>query len=332
MTIGPAKASMGLFKLKKSKTDAEDAFEASDEWLMGLADDAPDQLGLGPNAELPTELRSLTPPVDYDPEPIAEISRPDGHASSGWHLPDLDADHLGDPDRVASDPSAPAPPPPTPAMLFDDRHPRTQAIDPFPYDEAVAEPSEASASDAPHFDAPAFDAPRFDLPLVDTPTTDAPGLGAPEFGVPPVGAPVFAAGDALALDYDEDHDASIEDAVIEDTASEVPATEDPAVEVTDQEGASIGEATAPDADAVSDEGPPTGGSPSPPRGPEPDMLCEILGVEPGADWDELSAAHARAMVEYDPARETDPDRVALARAIRREINASYATLRLLASS
>ncbi|MEZ5227236.1 MAG: hypothetical protein R2710_11315 [Acidimicrobiales bacterium] len=69
-----------------------------------------------------------------------------------------------------------------------------------------------------------------------------------------------------------------------------------------------------------------------PRGREADLLCEILGVEPGATWAELRAAHAAAMSEYDPRLESDEDRIALAWAIRREMNSTYATLRLLAAA
>ncbi len=71
-------------------------------------------------------------------------------------------------------------------------------------------------------------------------------------------------------------------------------------------------------------------TPTGPRGPRAAALLEILGLEPLATWDEIRDAHAAAMAEYDPDREFDAERADLARAIRREMNAAYAALRLQA--
>ncbi len=82
--------------------------------------------------------------------------------------------------------------------------------------------------------------------------------------------------------------------------------------------------------------PPTAGTPvqedSVPTGPDAVVLLEILGVAPGATWHQISAAHAAAVAEYDSSNESDRDRAALADALRREMNTSYAALRLLAVS
>ncbi len=69
-----------------------------------------------------------------------------------------------------------------------------------------------------------------------------------------------------------------------------------------------------------------------PTGPEAAVLLEILGLAPGSSWRQISAAHAAAVAEYDSSNETDPDRAALADALRREMNTSYAALRLMAVS
>lgn len=294
MTIGTRKASMGLFNLKKSKNDTEDDFEASDEWLMGLSGGSTDQLSSGPNASIPDELQTLAPPVGFEPDPIAEIGQAAEPSVAGWHLPDLVAADV-------DDNQAPAPPPPPPpGLLFADGHPGAPATEPFPLDETIAEPAtadtEASSGFGSHF---FFDEPQehehdtLAKPL-DTGVPPYPTLGS---SVPE--APVF---NASRLDPPLLEDESlIEDAVLDHAGLD-----------NDDFG---------------------GGGPSAttPQGPEADMLREILGVDTDASWTDLRAAHARAITEHDPDLEIDEDRVALARAIRRELNSAYATLRLLAA-
>ncbi len=66
-----------------------------------------------------------------------------------------------------------------------------------------------------------------------------------------------------------------------------------------------------------------------PAMPQATVLLEILGLEPGVEWHTVRTARAELVDGHDPDSESDPDRAALARAIRREMNTAYAALRLL---
>ena len=67
-----------------------------------------------------------------------------------------------------------------------------------------------------------------------------------------------------------------------------------------------------------------------PTGPQADTLLEIIGLAPGSTWAEIRDAHQNLMQDHDESAETDPSRIALGRAIKREMNTAYAALRLMA--
>ncbi len=292
MPVDTRKAPMGLFNLKKSK-NTDDDFEASDEWLMGLAGN--DEFDGGPNSTIPQGLASLAPIDDqfgylepnHDGSTTADLfagttlSGNDGADSefandhSGWNFPDL----VGDEER---------------AVAEDHRGSELVsrngvAPDPWPM---------AAASAL----------------LRPSPAADGTGFGS----------------DLFASELDTD-DADIADAELDDevNAYAEPVSSEMVFSGHVETGSGFDRpdvaTAAPATDAVART------NRLAPRSHEADLLCEILGVEPGSAWSDLRAAHAAAMSEYDPRLESDEERIALAWAIRREMNSTYATLRLLAA-
>ncbi len=306
---------MGLFNLKKSKNKDND-FEASDEWLMGLAgDDHFEGASDGPNASIPDGLASLAPNDDFDavgPTDDAEYSDlldSENVDLSSWHFPDLaihelesdagqvpayepapDAQPAFDPPIAGDALAFEAPPVAAPATLFHESHTAKASFEPFADDavehEGILEPDHRDSG---------F--------LAQAPTSEGMGFGSELF--------------ASAL---EGHDTGADDADIVDAELDEPDGDEPrrADEPTIAPPTPVGNAALTASFA--------------PRSREADLLCEILGVEPGSAWSDLKAAHAAAMSEYDPRLESDEDRIALAWAIRREMNSTYATLRLLAAA
>ncbi len=58
-------------------------------------------------------------------------------------------------------------------------------------------------------------------------------------------------------------------------------------------------------------------------------LLELLDLEPGASLVEVSEARLRFLTEHDPEVEQDPEAALLKRKIRRQVNAAYASFRLV---
>ena len=342
------KAPVGLFNIKKSKNKETEEFEASDEWLMGLADDQDDQfdpIGGGPNASIPQGLASLAPsedrrfdplladhePSSFDQSDSSELLESDDVDLSSWHFPDLAqpaAEDIGGHLGGHGDELIPA----TGVSPFSETlSAEMGAPDDMPSDGLPSEalPSEAQATDT-YFDEHWSDGSTFDpFPDGQAPEPELESLA-----------------DDRRDDSQDENDPDIEDAAIEDAVLEEPLLDHdhdddnvdvmaaigsdplPPVESLPQVELQSHPVVAPGTDGLVEQG---STSDPVPRGREADMLCEILGVEGGASWADLRAAHAAAMSEYDPRLESDEDRVALASAIRREMNSTYAALRLLAA-
>ena len=298
------KAPVGLFNIKKSKNKEVEEFEASDEWLMGLADDQDDQfdpVGIGPNASIPQGLASLAPaedrrfdplladhePSSFDQSDSSELLESDDIDLSSWHFPDLAQpalDQIGDHAPQPTDTS------------FDEHWSDGSTFEPFP-DGQGPESDLGDDHRDDHVGDLDIDRHSDDQDEIDSDIEDA------------------------VLDDDDDDDNV-------DVMAAIGSGQPPVVEPLPQVELASHPVVAPVNDRHDDH---DATSSQVPRSSEADMLCEILGVEGGANWADLRAAHAAAMSEYDPRLESDEDRVALASAIRREMNSTYAALRLLAA-
>lgn len=86
-----------------------------------------------------------------------------------------------------------------------------------------------------------------------------------------------------------------------------------------------------DGQMTSDPAAPTSVDNAEPRSGRSDDDTEhlrILGLAPGASWDEICRAHERLVADLTPGPEASHRNVALARNLLNEVNSAFASLRL----
>ncbi len=349
---------MGLFaNLRKNKSD----YDGSDDWLFDLQEDVD-----------PAELASLGLPVSPAPEyeafdvtamATAPPAPPAG--PGGWHLPDIENDRrvseppqafglsyeIAEPGPVAfaepeppsyepidfAQPSAagpqgmplswedaPPPAPPTlpPTTLPNTTLPPTLAPPPPPVAAWAQRGDEPEAFDASGFlelveptvglETAGFAEPGFEMAGSEVLSQEAPSWEAPVWEAPAWEAAAPTSGWASSGDASPDLRSSIAEAWepyvnggYSDRAETEPAVTQPAV---------------------------TQPTPAGPTAPEATVLLEILGLFPGATWDDVREAHRELIDGHRAEPFTDEAQARLADEIRREMNSAYAALRLLAVS
>ncbi|MFT7601146.1 MAG: hypothetical protein ACI8TP_004097, partial [Acidimicrobiales bacterium] len=325
--------------------------EFSDQWLMGddenVSLDSLDYL-TGYESDPSATADGISEPANATSEPV-QASGPTGREAAGvdgWHLPDLDepSAFLDEPSAFLDEPSA---------FLDEPSAPHT-ASEPAPNEFSIVPGSITDFETAP-------DRRQTDLTPPPPPPTADDALPAPPRSLtelaaratpsdddsvalppPPISAPIGQAADPAPF---VDSVANDPEGPPSDVANfgaddfeafdEVEAfdSESPATGMDSDNEFEPGLADAPLSDFESEDVNltlPDLQGPEGPRGPQAETLLEILGLPAGSSWTDIRNAHQSLIHDHDANDDTDPSRVALGRAIRREMNTAYAALRLMA--
>lgn len=319
---------MGLFaNLRKNKSD----YDGSDDWLFELQEDVdPSELAsLGlplspaPEYEAFDVAAASVPTMREMPPPSALAPQSGAPGLGGWHLPDVEID------RRVAEPVAPfelsyESTEPGPVAFAE---PETPSYEPIDFAQAPVADHTAgppSWADAPPPAPPsppaawAQEAPQHEPTLLEVGEFDAAGFV--ELAQPAAGWDGTAWEDAVWQDAGADNLAG------EDHRDWAPTTDSAA-----GLRSSVSEAWEPYVLGVQSGqvNLSTGGGPT---APEATVLLEILGLFPGATWDEVREAHRELIDGHRAEPFTDEPQAQLADEIRREMNSAYAALRLLAVS
>lgn len=335
---------MGLFaNLRKNKSE----YDGSDDWLFELQEDVDpsDLASLGlPSSQAPeyeafdvaAASVPVTPTPREVPSPSPLVPAPFRAASGaaglgGWHLPDVENDRrVAEP--VGSFELSYEITEPGPVAFAEPEPPSYEPIDFAQRPAARQTPASPSWADAPPPAPPAPPTPPGPPtpPAAwarETPQHEPAVLEVEEFDAAGFVEPAQPATGWNA-------------AVWEEPVREAAGSEDPAgdpetwaatTEPTVGLGSSISEAWEPHVLGVQSEAVHPSAVDGP-TAPEATVLLEILGLFPGATWDEVREAHRELIDGHRAEPFTDEAQARLADEIRREMNSAYAALRLLAVS
>ncbi|MDA3041319.1 MAG: hypothetical protein O3C27_17685 [Actinomycetota bacterium] len=291
---------MGLFaNLRKNKSE----HAGSDDWLLDPQEDVD-----------PAELALLGLPVSPPPEhealdvgaaSPAPPASPDGLGA--WHLPEVENDRRISEPKAAFDLSSEISQP-GPVAFAEPEPPPHEPLDFAQYLAAAPQGAAFQWEDAPppaDWDVAGYDEQGSEEPLMDQTFWQEPTC---EPTIPEPSPPAFT---GWAPGDEGDFRLNIAEA---------------------WEPYMAGGFSEPGPVQPSEPQPTAGSNVDGPTAPEATALLEILGLFPGATWEDIRAAHRELIDGHRAEPSTDEAQAHLAEQIRREMNSAYAALRLLAVS